>query len=387
MRKLAIITTHPIQYYAPIFRLLSKREKIDVKVFYTLGEGAVSKFDHGFKKVVEWDVPLLEGYEFEWLKNTAADPGSHHFKGIVNPGGVEQVKKYQPDALLIFGWAYQSHLKIIRYFNNKIPIYFRGDSTLLNERGRLKKALRYVFLKWVYSHIDHAFYVGKNNRSYYKNYGLKESQLSFAPHAVDNARFEADRSREASELRASFGIGDNEILILYAGKFEPVKNVALLLSAFIILNQPNVHLLLAGNGPNENGLKELADQSNGTGNIHFTGFKNQSFMPVLYQAADLFCLPSKSESWGLSVNEAMACGKAILASDKVGCVADLIENEKNGAVFISDDADNLVKKLQQLTENKTQLVTLGLYSKVIIKNWSFLPIAEAIENKLLNEAY
>jgi glycosyltransferase involved in cell wall biosynthesis len=79
--------------------------------------------------------------------------------------------------------------------------------------------------------------------------------------------------------------------------------------------------------------------------------------------------------------------RPILASDKVGCVADLIENEKNGAVFISDDADNLVKKLQQLTENKTQLVTLGLYSKVIIKNWSFLPIAEAIENKLLNEAY
>lgn len=387
MRKLAIITTHPIQYYAPIFRLLSKRKKIDVKVFYTLGEGAVTKFDHGFKKVVEWDVPLLEGYEFEWMKNTAADPGSHYFKGIVNPEGVEQVKKYQPDALLIFGWAYKSHLKIIRYFNNKIPIYFRGDSTLLNERGGLKKALRYVFLKWVYSHINHAFYVGKNNRSYYKNYGLKESQLSFAPHAIDNARFEADRIGEASELRASFNIGNNEILVLYAGKFEAVKNVELLLSAFITLNQPNVHLLLAGNGPNENGLRDLADKSNGTGNIHFTSFKNQSFMPVLYQAADLFCLPSKSESWGLSINEAMACGKAILASDKVGCVADLIENEKNGAVFISDDADSLVKKLQQLTENKSQLVTLGLYSKVIIEDWSFLHIAEAIENKLLNEAY
>ena len=385
MKRLAIITTHPIQYYAPIFRLLNERKEISVKVFYTLGEGAVTRFDHGFKKVVAWDVPLLEGYEFEWMKNTATDPGSHHFKGIVNPEGIEQVKRYQPDALLIFGWAYQSHLKIIRYFSHKIPVCFRGDSTLLNEQSGLKKAFRYVFLKWVYSHIDHAFYVGKNNRSYYEKYGLKESQLSFAPHAIDNARFETDRSWEANELRLSFGIPNQEILILYAGKFEPVKNIEILLSAFITLNRPNVHLLLAGNGPNENRLKYLADISNVTGNIHFTGFKNQSYMPALYQAADLFCLPSKSETWGLSINEAMACGKAILASDKVGCAADLIANEKNGAIFTSGDAGSLVKRLQQLTQNKDQLATLGQRSKSIIKSWNFQLVAEAIEHKLLNE--
>ncbi|SHN23958.1 glycosyltransferase family 4 protein [Mucilaginibacter sp. OK098] len=386
MKKLAVITTHPIQYYAPVFKLLNQRKKIDVKVFYTLGEGAVNKLDHGFNKVVEWDIPLLEGYDFEWMKNTATEPGSHYFKGIVNPDGIERIKKYQPDAILIFGWAYNAHLKIIRYFSSKVPVYFRGDSTLLNELGGLKKALRYVFLKWVYKHINHAFYVGKNNRNYYKAYELKESQLSFAPHAIDSNRFEADRSNEAGGLRSSFSIGNNDILILYAGKFEPVKNVELLLSAFITLNRPNVHLLLAGNGPNENDLKEQADKS-GAANVHFTGFKNQTYMPVLYQAADLFCLPSKSETWGLSINEAMACGKAVLASDKVGCAADLIEEERNGAVFISDNAGSLVEKLQQLTKDKAQLAKLGQQSKQIIKNWSFLHIAEAIENKLLNEAY
>jgi glycosyltransferase involved in cell wall biosynthesis len=386
MRKLAVITTHPIQYYAPVFKLLNQRKKIDIKVFYTLGEGAVKKLDHGFNKIVEWDIPLLEGYEFEWMKNTAVAPGSHYFKGIVNSDGIERIKKYQPDAILIFGWAYNAHLKIIRYFSGKVPIYFRGDSTLLNELGGLKKALRYVFLKWVYKHINYAFYVGKNNRNYYKAYGLKESQLSFAPHAIDSNRFETDRSKEASELRSSFGMGNNDILILYAGKFEPVKNIELLLSAFITLNRANVHLLLAGNGPNENDLKEQADKS-GAANVHFTGFKNQTYMPVLYQAADLFCLPSNSETWGLSINEAMACGKAVLVSDKVGCAADLIEDERNGAVFISDNIGSLVERLQQLTKDKAQLAKLGEQSKQIIKNWSFLHIAEAIENKLLNEAY
>jgi glycosyltransferase involved in cell wall biosynthesis len=387
MKKIAIITTHPIQYYAPVFKLLHQRKRVELKVFYTLGEGAINKLDHGFNKIVQWDVPLLEGYEFEWLRNTSSDAGSHYFKGIVNPEGIDQIEKYQPDAILIFGWAYNSHLKIIRYFNGKIPIYFRGDSTLLNEKKGLKKTLRYIFLKWVYRHVNHAFYVGKNNRHYYEKYGLKKSQLSFTPHAIDNDRFEADRKHEANELRSSFGVSNNDVLILYAGKFEPVKNVELLVSAFITLKPVNVHLLLAGNGPNENKLKDMAGKSNVTGNIHFIGFKNQSYMPVLYQAADLFCLPSKSETWGLSINEAMACGKAILASDKVGCVVDLVENGRNGAIFLSDDATGLVEKLQQLTEDKVQLGKLGQQSKLIIKDWCFLHIAEAIENKLLNEAH
>jgi len=386
MKKLAVITTHPIQYYAPIFRLLQQRNNISLKVFYTLGEPTAPKHDPGFGKTVSWDIPLLDGYDFEWLDNVAPAPGSHYFKGIINPGAIEQIKKYQPDALLVFGWAYQSHLKIIRHFNGILPIYFRGDSTLLNETSGLKKTLRYVFLKWVYNNVTHAFYVGENNKAYYLKYGLKESQLSFAPHAIDNERFGLKRGDEAEELRTSLHIGKQDILVLYAGKFEPVKNIDLLLTAFIALNKPNVHLLLTGNGPGEKKLKDIAASSDAAANIHFMDFTNQSYMPVLYQAADLFCLPSTSETWGLSVNEAMACGVAILASDKVGCAADLAQIGENGAVFRAGDENNLTRNLQHLTNDKAQLVRLGRQSELIIKDWSFTKIAEAIENKLLNEA-
>ncbi|MEO6981197.1 MAG: glycosyltransferase family 1 protein, partial [Mucilaginibacter sp.] len=79
MKKLAIITTHPIQYYAPIFRLLQQRNNISIKVFYTLGETTAPKHDPGFGKAVSWDIPLLDGYDFEWLKNVAPTPGSHYF--------------------------------------------------------------------------------------------------------------------------------------------------------------------------------------------------------------------------------------------------------------------------------------------------------------------
>lgn len=381
MKKLAIITTHPIQYYAPIFALLHQRKRIAVKVFYTLGQ-QVNKTDQGFNQAITWDIPLLSGYDFEWLKNVAPNPGSHHFKGIVTPDAVKQIEAWQPNALLVFGWAYQSHLKIIRHFSGKIPVYFRGDSTLLNVQSGLKKTMRWLFLRWVYRHIDHAFYVGENNKAYFKEYGLKDAQLSFAPHAIDNERFSQHRANEVYELRSVLNIGPDEILILYAGKFEEVKNVGLLLAAFINLNKQNVHLLLAGTGLHEASLKEQAGKSPVADNIHFLGFKNQSYMPVLYQAADLFCLPSKSETWGLSINEAMACGKAIIASDKVGCVPDLVKTGENGAVFPSDDVDALTRHLLQLTDKKATLQQLGARSGIMIKKWNFVNIAAAIENKL-----
>ena len=118
--RLAIVTTHPIQYYAPVFKLLA--DKIDVKVFYTWGSEAMEKFDPGFGKAISWDIPLLDGYSYEWVKNTAPNPGSHHFKGIINPNLINQIKFWQADAILVYGWAYDSHLKVIRHFKNKLPI-------------------------------------------------------------------------------------------------------------------------------------------------------------------------------------------------------------------------------------------------------------------------
>ncbi|HEY0244010.1 MAG TPA: glycosyltransferase family 4 protein [Mucilaginibacter sp.] len=382
MTKLAIITTHPIQYYAPIFKLLHKRNVINLKVFYTWGQTATNSYDPGFNRKITWDTPLLGGYPYEWVNNTSVNPGSHHFKGIINPGLIAQVNNWQPDAVLIIGWAYHSHLRALHYFKNKIPVYFRGDSTLLNKTSKIRDIIKSIFLRWVYNHIDHAFYVGSNNKDYYRKYGLKDKQLSFAPHAVDNDRFKMERSAEAAQLRASLKINEEDILILFAGKFEPVKNIKLLLTAFIKLNTPNVHLLLTGNGIDEPLLKEQVAESNKTDKIHFLDFKNQNYMPVLYQASDLFCLPSKSESWGLSVNEAMACKKAILVSDKCGCAIDLVREEENGAIFKSGSLDDLMSCLTKLTKSKNLLTDYGNASGSIIKPWNFLNIAKAIENKL-----
>ncbi len=384
MKRLAIITTHPIQYYAPVFKLLHERKQIDIKVFYTWGETSEDKFDPDFGKKISWDLPLLEGYPFEWVQNIAANAGSHHFNGIKNPGLINQVINFKPDAVLVYGWSYHSHLKAMRYFKNKIPVYFRGDSTLLDEKSLFKSFLKSIFLKWVYKHIDHAFYTGTNNKAYFKKYGLKDHQLTFAPHAIDNDRFKTDRCTEANELRTQLKLSTHDILILFAGKLEAKKNPEILLDAVMRINNPNIHLLFTGNGNLETALKHKAQNHN---NIHFLNFQNQIQMPVVYQACNLFCLPSKGpgESWGLAVNEAMACGKAVLVSDKCGCAIDLVPDNKNGAIFKSENLNDLVAQLKQLTQSKNKLSQLGEASARIITHWNFLNIAKPIEQQLINE--
>lgn len=327
--KLAIITSHPIQYNSPLFALLANESKVDVMVFYTWGEASINeKFDPDFQQNFKWDIPLLTGYNYRFIKNTSPDPGSHHFKGIINPDLNQQVEKWGADVVWIWGWSFDSHLKAIRYFKNKKEVWFRGDSTLLDESQHfnIKKILRRIFLKWVYSHIDKAFYVGTNNKEYFKKHGLNDSQLIYSPHAIDNCRF-ADPtghySIEAKKFRSKLNITDDQKVILFSGKLETKKNPFFMFQLLKQLPLGKFVLLIVGSGPLENELKEKAPR-----NCIFLGFQNQSKMPIIYRMADLFVLPSigPGESWGLSINEALACGIKVIASNKCGGAVDMLTN-------------------------------------------------------------
>ncbi len=222
--------------------------------------------------------------------------------------------------------------------------------------------------------------MGSANKAYFKKYGLKEKQLVFAPHAIDNSRFATDRKEESDQLRKELGVAENHILILFAGKLEPKKDPSLLLAAFAQLPATNIHLLFVGNGVLETQLKQEAKQQQ-LAHVHFMDFQNQSQMPVVYQACDLFCLPSKGpgETWGLAVNEAMAASKAVLVADKVGCAIDLV-NKDTGAIFKSGDLTELSQKLIALTKDKVMLKNNGQNAFNLIQHWSFEQQVKAISN-------
>ncbi len=383
MKRLAIIHTHPIQYNSPLFKLLHERGKIEIKVFYTWEESQQGiKYDPGFKKEINWDIPLLEGYDYCFVKNVSSDPGSHHFKGVVNPSLIDDIEIWNADAILVFGWRFLSHLKCIRYFSKKKTVLFRGDSNLLDDKNFIKRILRKYFLKWVYSFVDFAMYVGTNNKAYYMEYGMQENQLLFAPHAVDNNRFGFDEVKlksEALEQRALMGIPIDSIVFLFAGKLERKKDPELLIKAFLQLDN-TAHLVLVGNGELEKDLKEKYDAEN----IHFIDFKNQTEMPLMYRLGNVFVLPSSGpgETWGLAVNEAMASSSAIIVSDKCGCAIDLVKQEKNGYIFKSGELTELYMALDSMKDKK-RIEEMGAYSKAIIHNWSFEAICTQIENTVI----
>jgi glycosyltransferase involved in cell wall biosynthesis len=378
MKRLAIIATHPVQYFAPLFRLLTERGRITIKVFYTFEKGSAA-YDKDFGKEIAWDIPMLDGYAYEFVSNGGSS--RRDFRGVKNPGLEKAIEAWGAEAVLVIGWNYRSHLRAMCYFKRRIPVLFRGDSTLLDEQKNWKKMVRRLFLRWVYRHVDIALYVGSRNKDYFLIHGLKERQLVFAPHAVENERFfdtTGEYTARAEARRAALGVSPQDLLIVFVGKFQEKKDPVLLAKAWKQIGERDVHLLLAGDGELERSLRETACQDS---RVHFLPFQNQSVMPEVYRIGDVFCLPSKGpgETWGLAVNEAMACSRPVLTSDRCGCSVDLVHNGVNGFTFAAGNQDELCARIRWFREQRDRLKEMGTASASLIRSWSFAELAAAME--------
>jgi glycosyltransferase involved in cell wall biosynthesis len=371
LKRLAIVTSHPIQYNAPFFRLLAEQKNIDLKVFYSWGEKAIdSKFDPDFGRVIEWDIPLLEGYDFHFTRNVAKKPGSDHFRGIITPDLKHEIKVFKPDVIWLWGWSFYGHLQVMRSFKGKIPIWFRGDSIIGEYKTDLKSFLRKIVLSWIYKHVDKAFFVGKLNKAYYLHFGLKENQLIKAYHAIENLRFSKftlNDEMALKQLKKQLEIKSDEFVILYAGKLEPRKNPNFLCLLAKKLEKDKYKIIIVGNGPLE---KELKSKTTQLANIKYLDFQNQTQMPFIYRLANLYILPSLNETWGLGMNESLACGVPVAASIHCGGSADLI-NENNGFVFNPNDGvksfvDKLINfKKQSITDFRAEFLQKFNYQGIV----------------------
>jgi glycosyltransferase involved in cell wall biosynthesis len=382
--RLAIVITHPIRFFVPLMQMLAARGKIELKAFYTYGPELLQKgkYSKGHLERFESGLPVYEGYDHEFIENTSKQKSTFHYNGINNPALTRHLLRWQPDAILVIGWKFKSHLHVIRYFKEKIPVHFRGDSTLIDESSYsiLKRAIRFIVLRYVYRFVDKAWYVGTHNRAYYEKFGIKNDRLIFVPQAVDNMRFSrTDELRQKAQmLRLKHNIGLNDIVFLYAGKLKPEKGTLELLKAFINAAIPNTHLIFVGYGIAEKELKIIAaDRSD----IHFLGSKSQTDMPLMYALADVLVMPSQSDTWGMVLNEAMASGMPVIASDRCGGAIDLIDEGKNGFIFRSKDVIQLSLLMTSICD-KDKIQAMSVHSLRKIKQFSYTVAAEAIENLL-----
>lgn len=374
LQKLAIITSHPIQYYAPWFHHLASDEQFQIRVFYLWDFGVTEQLDAGFRQPIKWDVPLLSGYDFEFVPNASHQPGTQSFWGLQNPTLTARVAAFDPDAVLMIGYNYASLWHFIwDWRGRKAPLFFRGDSHRLVSRRGGKEWLRRQFLARLFRRFSAFLYVGKANRQYFRYHGISDDKLFFAPHAVDNDRFiqqHQTASEQAARWKRQLGIPESHAVILFAGKFEAKKRPLDLLRAFIQADLQEAALLFSGAGPLE---LEMRKQADGRGDIFFAPFQNQSLMPRTYAAADLFVLPSygPGETWGLAVNEAMCMARPVIVSTHVGCTQDLIQHGNNGLIFPAGNVAALAECLQEALADRARLRNWGKRSQAFIQGYSY----------------
>ena len=351
-RRLAVVLSHPTQYYSPWFRWIHAHSPIELRVFYLWDFGVVERHDPNFRASFKWEVDLLSGYEHEFVPNVSKRPGTEHFLGLSNPKLVGRLTSWAPTDLMLFGYKSASHMRAILWALRKgVPILFRGDSHLLG-RGSPRLHVR-LALRALYSRFSAFLYVGAANREYFKALGVPDEKLVFAPHSVDSTLFDRDNPTHheaARKLRLELGIGPATRVVLFAGKLIADKQPMELLEAFARLKLADAVIVFVGEGPQKERLQEFA--SPGTGgagltSVRFLPFANQSEMPSRYLLADVFVLPSRGnyETWGLAVNEAMHMGVPCLVSDRVGCQQDLVIQGETGWVFDSGDPQALERSL------------------------------------------
>ena len=377
--RLAVLNSHPIQYFAPFYREIAKTKDIDVTVLYCSRQGLDKKFrDEGFGQEIVWDTPLLDGYKHLFLTNLGGDRGVAGFFSIVNLGIIRQLWIGQFDAILVHGHALMTYVLAIifaKLFGVKVLI--RTDTNQASEKR--KKGWKTLFKKRLlslfYSRCDGFLYVGERNREFYESLNLPRERLFFVPFAVDNNFFSsgsAQASRTLKAIKGKMSKSEELPVILFASKFIARKRAMDLLRAYKLICErgTKAELLMVGNGPEADSLKTFAAQNHLSG-VQFLGFQNQSALPDFYAAADVFVLPAENEPWGLVVNEAMCAGVPVIATSEVGAAADLIQRGSTGFIYEKGDIDSLASHLEIVLNDKSLRKQMRKNCQESIKRWSF----------------
>lgn len=376
--KLAIISTHPIQYYSEWYRALATLPGLDIHVYYCHQATPAEQAKAGFGVEFDWDVPLLSGYRYTFLKNVADRPGHGRFRGFDTPEIKTIIQRGEYEAVMILGWNYKSAWQAIwAGWHAKIKVLVRSDSHLHTPRSLGKRMLKSVGYRQFIPRFDACLAVGKWSREYFLHYGASPDRIFFVPHAVNNdsLRSESQRLKPVrGELRKRWGLQEDAIVFAFAGKFVGEKRPMDFVQAIQRAQRSDSKIqgLMIGDGPLRIACEEFVRTHQIP--VRFAGFLNQSQIATGYAACDALVLPSESETWGLVVNEAMACGRPCIVSDKVGCGPDLVVPRQTGAIFPLGDVEALSDAMIAVGQDSVQLAAMSAAANRKIRDYS-VPVA------------
>lgn len=385
--RLAYLVSHPIQYQAPLLRLIAAQPDIDLTVFFQ-SEGALhGSLDPGFGQVVRWDVPLLEGYRSEFLPSLGPRSAERSFSyGIVG-----RLRRGGFDALWVHGYAPAFNWQAMLAAKAMgLKIFVRDEATASSiKRSPARRLAKRLFFRVLAGVADGFLAIGSANRDYYLAQGIAASRIFSVPYCVDNNFFAARAAASSARreaLRSELGLELGRPVILFGSKFQPRKRPLDLLRAYARLVAAATayappYLLYAGDGELRAALEAEAARE-GLAGVRFLGFRNQTELPAFYDLCDVFVLPSANEPWGLVVNEVMAAARPVVVTDEVGCAPDLVRPGVNGFTVAVGDVAALAAALGQILASPERVRAMGAASRDIIGRWSFREDVEGLREAL-----
>lgn len=375
--RVAFLMSHPIHYHIPLFKKMSQDGRIEPIVYFCSNFGVKEETDPLLGVKVKWDIPLLDGYKYKFLRNFSIRP-SFKFWGQINPGIFLDLLKGRYDALVIYGYSYATNwIAIFGAWITGTPLILGGEMVLRPDRPLWKRAIKRAAMKFIFWRSRAFISIGSFSDKFYEYYGASDDKIFSTPYAVDNERFmEAKRKIDPLRdgLRGNFKIGKNDAIIIFMGKLVPGKRPLDLLKAYEILRIDykisNIGLIFVGDGVLRPELEKYTEENNIL-NVHFAGFKNQSELPNYYAISDIFVSPSVSDVSPLVVNEAMCFSLPVIISNAVYSAYDYVKHGENGFIFGVGDTRRLSENLLELINDEKKRKKFGDKSLEIIKLHSY----------------
>lgn len=289
---------------------------------------------------------------------------------VVNRGTVRRLLRFHPDVIVVGGWnqpAFWQALVVARL--RRVPLVAWVESTARDERvgsAPLERAKRALIRA-----CERFLVPGTASREYLRSLGVPDGRIVTAPNAVDSAIFGTQveaRRAEREAIRARLGL--DGCVFLYVGRLDPEKGVDVLLKA---MRDLPATLAVVGSGSQEGELRRAAPP-----NVLFTGWLERDDLVSWYAAADAFVLPSRSDQWGMVLNEAAAAGLPLVSTDAPGAAHDLIEDGLNGFRVSSGDAGTLADAMGRLAGDPAFRAAAGARSRELAARHTPDAWAEAV---------
>ncbi|MDR3437824.1 glycosyltransferase, partial [Telmatospirillum sp.] len=284
-RRVAIVISHPIQYFVPLYRHLATDPDIDLQVYYFSDQSIRAAFDPGFGTSVRWNIDLLSGYKSEFVGKNFGTIEPSRYKATFVPEIFWKILRGRFDAVIVNGYALAGNVLAVAAAKlTGARVLTRSDSNVELMHAKRDSLAKRIYVKTFFAACDRMLVSGQRNGAFYKKWGVPDRKLVDTPFTVDNERFRDDshltpEARRA--LRSTWGCTDDACpVFVYASKFMERKqpHLTIMAAARLAGEGRKLHLVMAGSGEMDAELRQLAAAHPELA-VHFTGFVNQAEMP------------------------------------------------------------------------------------------------------------